>query len=101
MLHKKTEKKATPLSSRASIADIALQLLSYVAQAERAFIRRRQAEGIAAAKAKGVRFGAKPMEKPSGYEACLEQWRHGKLSAREAAKKLNVIHPTFLKWARE
>lgn len=44
------------------IADIVLQLLSYVAQTEREFIKKRQAEGIAAAKAKGVRFGVKPME---------------------------------------
>ena len=46
------------------IADIVLQLLSYVAQTEREFIRQRQAEGIAAAKARGVSFGRKPREKP-------------------------------------
>ena len=49
------------------IADIVLQLLSYVAQTEREFIKHRQAEGIAAAKAKGVKFGAKPKEKPAEY----------------------------------
>ena len=83
------------------IADIVLQLLSYVAQTEREFIRRRQAEGIAAAKAKGVRFGVKPMEKPPGYEAYYVQWRRGEISAREAARALNVTHPTFLKWTKE
>lgn len=56
------------------IADIVLQLLSYVAQTEREFIRRRQAEGILAAKARGVRFGAKPKEKPFDYEAYFVQW---------------------------
>ena len=83
------------------IADIVLQLLSYyVAQTEREFIKRRQAEGIAAAKAKGVRFGAKPMEKPLSYEKYFAQWQRGEISARSAAKALNVTHPTFLKWAK-
>ena len=78
-----------------------LQLLSYVAQTEREFIRKRQAEGIAAAKAKGVHFGVKPKEKPPGYQECLEQWQRGEISARTATKKLNVTHPTFLKWTHE
>ena len=82
------------------IADIVLQLLSYVAQTEREFIRRRQAEGIAAAKAKGVKFGVKPKEKPPGFDACYEQWQRGEISARAAAKALKVTHPTFLKWTR-
>lgn len=82
------------------IADIVLQLLSYVAQTEREFIKKRQAEGIAAAKAKGVRFGVKPMEKPPGFEAYYEQWQQGDISARAAAKALHVTHPTFLKWAK-
>lgn len=83
------------------IADIVLQLLSYVAQVERECIRQRQAEGIAAAQARGVRFGAKPMERPEAFESCYTQWRQGELSARGAAKLLHVTHPTFLKWARE
>ena len=83
------------------IADIVLQLLSYVAQTEREFIKRRQAEGIAAAKANGVRFGVKPKEKPQGFEDCYERWQRGEISARAAAKTLNVTHPTFLKWAKE
>jgi len=80
------------------IADIVLQLLSYVAQTEREFIKRRQAEGIAAAKARGVKFGAKPKEKPAQFEACREAWRNGELSARAAAKELGVSHKTFLRW---
>lgn len=83
------------------IADIVLQLLSYVAQTEREFTQRRQAEGIAAAKARGVHFGAKAKAKPPEFQVCYEQWRQGELSARAAADMLHVTHPTFLKWARE
>ena len=82
------------------IADIVLQLLSYVAQTEREFIKKRQAEGIAAAKANGVHFGVKPKEKPPGFEFYYEQWLRGDISARAAAKALGVSHPTFLKWAK-
>ncbi len=83
------------------ISDIVLQLLSYVAQTERDFIKQRQAEGIAAAKARGVRFGVKPKKKPRNYDTCLDAWREGRMSARSAAKELKVTHATFLKWARE
>ena len=82
------------------IADIVLQLLSYVAQTEREFIRRRQAEGIAAAKANGVRFGPKPMDRPGNFEACKRSWEKGEISAREAARRLNISHKTFLRWVR-
>lgn len=82
------------------IADIVLQLLSYVAQTEREFIKRRQAEGIAAAKERGVRFGARPIDRPNGYDACYAAWKSGNLSARAVAEQLGVLHPTFLKWAR-
>jgi len=54
------------------IADIVLQLLSYVSQTEREFIHQRQAEGIAAAKARGVHFGARPMKKPPEFENCRD-----------------------------
>ncbi len=83
------------------IADIVLQLLSYVAQQEREFIRQRQAEGIAAAKARGVCFGRKPKRKPVNYEQILEKWQNGQISARRAAKELDINHKTFLKWAKE
>ena len=81
------------------IADIVLQLLSYVAQTEREYIRNRQAEGIAAAKARGVRFGAHPKEQPVAFIKYYMEWKAGNLSAREAAQYLQVSHPTFLKWA--
>ncbi|MBM6926069.1 recombinase family protein [Pseudoflavonifractor phocaeensis] len=81
------------------IADIVLQLLSYVAQTEREFIRQRQAEGIAAAKARGVKFGRRPMERPAAFEDIREMWEIGNISARGAAKQLGITHRTFLNWA--
>jgi len=83
------------------IADIVLQLLSYVAQTEREFIRQRQKEGIAAAKARGVQFGRKPLERTEQFEKLREQWQHGEISARLAAEQLNITHKTFLKWVRK
>lgn len=82
------------------IADIVLQLLSYVAQTEREFIKKRQAEGIAAAKAKGVKFGARPKERPSAYESYRKEWEQGSISAREAARRLKISHKTFLRWVQ-
>lgn len=83
------------------IADIVLQLLSYVAQTEREFIKQRQKEGIAAAKAKGVRFGPPPKIKPDNFKEYLFAWKRGEISAREAARQLNIAHKTFLRWAEE
>lgn len=82
------------------IADIVLQLLSYVAQTEREFIRQRQAEGIAAAKARGVQFGRRPSPKPIEFPQLKEQWSKGEISACQAAKALRITHRTFLRWAR-
>lgn len=83
------------------IADIVLQLLSYVAQTEREFIHQRQAEGIAAAKARGVQFGRKPKQPPEEYTDVYRAWTRGQLSARKAASELGVSHQTFLKWAAQ
>lgn len=83
------------------IANIVLQLLSYVAQTEREFIRQRQAEGIAAAKARGVKFGRKPAERPKEFTDLRCEWKNGQISARKAAVQLGITHRTFLKWATE
>ena len=80
------------------IADIVLQLLSYVAQTERELIRQRQAEGIAAARAKGVHLGRHPMEIPAEFEPVYKQWKRGEVSARMAARTLGVSPNTFVKW---
>ena len=83
------------------IADIVLQLLSYVAQTEREFIKRRQAEGIAAARERGVRFGARPKMRSPEYEELVKRWRDGEVSARKAAKQIGISHTTFLRWEKE
>ena len=83
------------------IADIVLQLLSYVAEQERSFIRQRQAEGIAAAKARGQRFGPPPKQRPEDFGEYVRRWKNGTLSAREASRQLSITHTTFLRWARE
>lgn len=83
------------------IADIVLQLLSYVAQTEREFNHQRQAEGIAAAKAKGVHFGRKFKDRGQNYETVMAAWRRGEISGRAAARELGVAHGTFQRWCRE
>ena len=83
------------------IADIVLQLLSYVAQTEREFIRQRQAEGIAAANARGVRVGGQPMQRPENFPLVQQRWERGEISARQAAEQLKITHRTFLRWVKE
>lgn len=83
------------------IADIVLQLLSYVSQNERESIRRRQAEGIAAAKARGVRFGREPIKRPETYEQVLRRYKNGDINATEAGKRLGVCRVTFTKWVKQ
>ena len=68
------------------ISDIVLALFSYVAENERTNIRTRQAEGIAAAKAKGVQFGRPSLPLPDNFEEVRKIWRMGEISMREAAK---------------
>ena len=82
------------------IADIVLQLLSYVAQTEREFIRQRQAEGIGAAKERGVHFGREAAPVSEGFPEILAEWRAKKLGSRAAAERLGVSQTTFLKWAK-
>lgn len=79
------------------IADIVLQLLSYVAEMERSYIKQRQAEGIAAAKQRGVRFGAPPKERTDSFYQYRMEWREGRMTARSAATQLGVHHKTFLR----
>lgn len=83
------------------ISDIVRQLLSYVAQIERELNHQRQAEGIAAARAKGVRLGRPPKKKPRQYPVVRAAWQNQEISARQAAKQLGVAHKTFLLWVNE
>jgi len=85
----------------AFIADLVLQILSYVAEMERSFNHQRQSEGIAAAKAKGVRFGRPPYERPEMLNCLYALWQGGEISAREAGRRLGVSHHTFLAWVDE
>ena len=77
------------------IADIVLQLLSFVAQSERESIRQRQAEGIAVAKARGVHFGRESLKIPKTFENVYWEWKRQEISAREASRRLNVDFKTF------
>lgn len=85
----------------AFVADLVLQILSYVAELERAHIKQRQAEGIAAAKARGVRFG-RPEKQPSdNFEVVKQLYLSGEISQREASRRVGASHQTFLKWVSE
>ena len=83
------------------VEDLVLQILSYVAQTERENIRKRQREGIAAAKQKGARFGRPRKHPPASYRNIKEEWTKHTISSREAARELGVSQNTFLRWVTE
>lgn len=83
------------------ISDIVLQLLSYIAQVERENIRQRQAEGIAAARARGVHLGRPPMRRPDAWPQVSERIRSHELTQQKAADELSVCRNTIMKWLRE
>lgn len=82
------------------VSDVVLQILSFVSENERTNIHQRQMEGIAAAKARGVRFGRPEKPLPDGFEAVYIKWKNGQLSGRQAAAELNMPHSTFIKKAK-
>lgn len=77
------------------LSDIVLQVLSFVAENERTNIRQRQAEGIAAAKARGVRFGRPPKSLPENFHHLYQQWKNGKITGSAAAKQCGMPLSTF------
>ncbi len=77
------------------LSDIVLQVLSFVAENERANIRQRQAEGIAAAKARGVRFGRPPRPLPENYYSAYQRWKSGSITGTAAAKECGMHLSTF------
>lgn len=77
------------------LSDIVLQILSFVAENERVNIRQRQAEGIAAAKAKGVRFGRKPKPLPENFHAVYQRWKKGAITGTAAAKECGMPLSSF------
>lgn len=82
------------------ISDIVLALLSYVAENERINIRQRQAEGIAAAKARGVRFGRPPISLPENFDEVYEEWKAKKITLQKAAETCNLPKSTFFDKAK-
>ena len=82
------------------IADLVLQILSYVAQTERENIRQRQMEGIAAARQRGVQFGRPRIPVPEGFDGAKEKWQNGQITSRAAARQLGISQDTFLRWVR-
>lgn len=83
------------------IADLVLQILSYVAQTEREFIRKRQAEGITAAKERGVKFGPPRNPLPDDFDEMRVAWENGKISLRQAAVQLGISHMTFYRRCKD
>lgn len=82
------------------LSDIVLALLSYVADNERVNIRQRQAEGIAAAKAKGIKFGRPALPLPDNFQSVYVEWKAKKISLSEASKKCGLPKGTFYSKAR-
>ncbi len=83
------------------IADLVLQILSFVAQNERENIRKRQAQGIAAAKMRGVQFGRPVIEMPDDFLQIVDDWEQKRLPLSEALKKCNMSESTFYRRLRE
>ena len=83
------------------ISDLVLQIFAYVAQTEREFIKQRQAEGIAAAKANGKKLGRNQVQLPDGFESVCLRCRNGEISTREAAEILGMSHTTFYRRYKE
>lgn len=77
------------------LADIVLQVLSFVAENERTNIKQRQAEGIAAAKARGVKFGRPTLPVPDNFSTLCSDWRSGKISMKQAAQACHLLPKTF------
>ena len=77
------------------ISDLVLQLLSFVAENERTNIKQRQAEGIAAAKAKGIRFGRPPKSLPDNFHEAYQRWKQGEITGTAAAKECGMPLSTF------
>lgn len=83
------------------ISDLVLQILAYVAETERVFIKQRQKEGILVAKSRGVRFGRPRIELTDDFNEAYTKWLDGELSTREAAEYANMKHSTFYRICKE
>jgi DNA invertase Pin-like site-specific DNA recombinase len=82
------------------VADLVLQILSYLSEKERLLNRERQQAGIAAAKERGVKFGGQPKERPAILDELHEKWQRGEITSRDAGRLLGISHSTFLRWIK-
>ena len=83
------------------ISDLVLQILAYVAETERAFIKQRQAEGIAMAKKRGVKFGRNKIDTPGEFKKYYKLWKGGNISIKVAAERLGMSETTFYRRCKE
>lgn len=82
------------------VSELVLQIMSCFAQIERDLIKQRQAEGIAAAKSRGVKFGRPSIPRPKNFEEIKSKYESGEISSRQAGKLLGVSYHTFLRWCK-
>lgn len=94
-----TRKKDNDLTGT-FIADLVLQILSYVAQTERELIHQRQAEGIAAAQQRGVKFGRKPLNLPEAFYDAKDKYENGQISYRQAAELCGMKPSSFYRYCQ-
>lgn len=83
------------------IADMVLQILSFVSESERNNIKKRQAEGIAAARARGVHLGKPVKEAPANFPEIVKAWEKGEITMAEALKRSNMGQTSFYRRRRE
>ena len=83
------------------LSDVVLQVLSFVAENERSNIKQRQAEGIAAARLRGVKFGRPPQPLPENFHSVYQQWRKGDLTVSSASEACNMSRTTFHRRAKQ
>ncbi len=83
------------------ISDLVLQILSYVAEQERTFIKQRQKEGIANAKNNGIKFGRPKIEKPNNFDEIVSKWKRKEIKSKEAIEILNIKPNVFYNFLKE
>lgn len=83
------------------ISDIMLQLNACIDRGKKEYLQQRVVNGIRAAKAKGIKVGRRPKERPAEFKHLKEEWKRGEVSSRDAAKTLGVSRATFLRWVRD
>ena len=83
------------------VNNILIEVLGTIAEQERNTIRQRQSEGIAAAKARGVRLGRPPAQKPENWDAVIQEWKDGKITARKAMQLTHTTRSTFYKFVKQ